>query len=169
MTEDADRLLVGIVGRAVGLRGEVEVDVVSDDPNRFAPGGRVTEAATGRALTVRTVRRNRRAVVVSFAEAPDRASADALRGVALVVPRSDARRLGPHEYWDHDLVGCEVVTTDGRSAGRVTEVLHAPANDVLVVPGLAGDQLIPLVADVVVSVDPGRTITIDPIPGLLED
>ncbi len=162
---DERHLVVGLVRRAVGLKGEVEVEVVSDEPTRFEPGSTVLEARSERWLTVRSVRRNRRATVVGFEDVIDRAGAEALQGAELVVHIAQGRTLGPHEYWDHDLVGCEVVTVDGVAVGTVTDVLHAPANDVLVV----GRHLVPLAAGIVVSVDPKKTITIDPIPGLLED
>ena len=155
-------LLVGVVGRPVGLKGEVEVEVVSDDPSRFEVGSRLIAAE--RTLTVRSVRRNRNATVVAFAEVVDRDGADTLRGLDLVVPASQARELGPREYWDHDLIGCEVVTTGGERIGTVEDVLHGPATEVLVV----GKHLVPLVADIVVGVEPKKTITIDPIPGLLD-
>jgi len=135
---------------------------VSDDPARFAPGS--TMIAAGRELSVRSVRTNRRGTVVAFDGVTDRAAAEALRGAELIVPRSRARELGPREYWDHDLVGCEVLTAAGEAVGRVSEVLHAPANDVLVV----GGHLIPLVEHIVLDVQPKKTITIDPIPGLLD-
>src|SRR5919198_6584702 len=118
--------LVGTVGRAVGLRGEVVVDVLSDNPQRFAPGSRLIEASSGRELTVRASRRNRNGTVVAFVEITDRPGAEALRGADLVVPATTARELNDHEYWDHELIGCEVVATDGRTLGRVADVLHTP-------------------------------------------
>jgi 16S rRNA processing protein RimM len=168
-SKSAGPWVVGYVGRPVGLKGEVELDIASDNPARFEAGSCVFESGSKRAFTVRSVRRNRRGTVVAFAEITDRDQAEALRGTQLVVPRSDARELGLHEYWDHDLIGCEVVTADGASVGRVTDVLHAPANDVLVVRDGDREHLLPLIADVVQAVVPGSSITIDPIPGLLED
>jgi 16S rRNA processing protein RimM len=158
----APDLLVGIVGRPVGLKGEVEVDVVSDDPRRFAPGS--VMSVRGRAMTIRTVRRNRKGTVVAFVEVSDRTAAEALHGAELVVPATKARVLGAHEYWDHDLLGCEVVTTDGRNLGPVGDVMHGPAGDILVV----GTHLIPLAEGIVVAVQPRARITIDAIPGLLD-
>jgi 16S rRNA processing protein RimM len=105
---------------------------------------------------------------VAFEEVTDRTGAEALRGADLVVAAEHARALGPDEYWDHDLIGCSVDTIGGDEIGRVTDVLHAPANDVLVVAGPQREHLIPLISDVVKTVEPGRRITIDPIPGLLE-
>ena len=161
-------LTVGIVGSAVGLKGEVEVEIISDDPARFAPRSVLIDRSSNRRLTVRSKRRNRNGPVVAFDEVTDRAGAEALRGAELVVAAAEARSLGPHEYWDHDLVGCDVVTTEGRAVGRVSEVLHAPANDVLVIQGPEGERLVALVAGTIVTVEPGSRITIEST-GLLEE
>ena len=91
-----------------------------------------------------------------------------MRGSELVVSVEDARRLEEGEYWDHDLIGCAVVTVDGSDVGSVTDVLHQPANEVLVVKRDGDDVLVPLIGAVVKSVQPRELITIDPPPGLLE-
>jgi 16S rRNA processing protein RimM len=169
-TSDSPReLAVGIVGRAVGLRGEVEVEVYSDDPARFARGSRLGLQGSEQPLTLAAVRRGRERTVVRFEEVTDRTGAQALRGAVLVVPSEAARALGPHEFWDHDLVGCEVVTATGEWVGTVAEVLHTPANDVLVVGGGSGEHLVPLIRDAVRSVEPRVRITLEPMPGLLGD
>jgi 16S rRNA processing protein RimM len=157
------------VRRPVGLRGEVEVIVMSDDPNRFEVGARL-QTSQGTALTVRGVRTDRGRTIVSFEEVDDRTQAEALYREELLVSRSAVRELSSDEYWDFQLLGCRVTTRDGREVGQVEEVLHPPANDVLVVRGEGAERLIPLIRDVVRSIDPdARTIEIDPIPGLLEE
>jgi 16S rRNA processing protein RimM len=148
----------------VGLSGEVNVTVVSDHPERFAPGSVVY--AGDRRLTVRNLRRQGDRTIAGFDEVTDRTGAEGLRGTELVVPIDEARPLEDAEYWDHDLIGCTVVTTDGSEVGVVTDVLHQPANEVLVV---SGEVLIPLVASVVRHVEPRGRITISPTPGLLGD
>jgi 16S rRNA processing protein RimM len=162
----AEHLLVALVGRAVGLKGEVEVHVLSDAEGRFAPGSVVFNRAT--ALTVRSMRRQGERVVVRFESVHDRTAAEGLRGAELTIPPDEARSLEEGEYWDHDLIGCNVITTGGEEIGSVVDVLHQPANSVLVVRG-DKEHLVPLVADVVKGVVPGETITIDPLPGLLEE
>lgn len=161
-------LVVGRVGRAVGLKGEVEVAVVSDDPGRFAKGSVVLVAKDLKPLTLANVRKQGDRTIVAFEEVTDRADAEALRGTDLVIESERARPLGEGEYWDHDLIGCGVVTTDGSRIGEVVDVLHQPGGDVLVVRG-EREHLIPLIADVVRDVEPTRLVTIDPIPGLLDD
>jgi 16S rRNA processing protein RimM len=162
-------LVVGRVGRAVGLKGEVEVAIESDSPDRFAPGSTVLVREGLKPLTVRALRRQGERTIVTFAGVTDRDAAEDLKGAELVIAAADARSLGSDEYWDHDLVGCAVVTTDGEGIGRVTDVLHQPANDVLAVETPEGERLIPLVGEIVRSVDPGRTIVIDRFPGILDD
>ena len=155
-------LYVGRIGRAVGLKGEVDVAVLSDNPHRFDVGSMLH--AGDRVLTVRTSRTHGERTVVSFEEVTDRNGAEALKGIELFVDASDARPLSSDEFWDHDLVGAEVFTTSGEHVGTVDDVLHQPANEVLVV----GKHLIPLVKEIVTRVEPGR-IEVDPIPGLLDD
>jgi 16S rRNA processing protein RimM len=138
------------------------VSVLSDAPERFAPGSVVTTRKGP--LTIATSRPYRDGVIVSFEGITDRNASDALRGSDLTIPDDSARPLESDEYWDHDLIGCEVVTVDGDVVGDVTDVLHQPAGELLEV----GKHLIPLIRDIVKSVEPGVRITIDPLPGLLD-
>lgn len=161
-------LVVGRVGRAVGLKGEVEVAVVSDDPGRFAKGSVVIVAKDLERLTLANVRKQGDRTIVAFEEVTDRDGAEALRGKELVIESTHARPLDEGEYWDHDLIGCAVVTTDGSRIGEVVDVLHQAGGEILVVRG-ERDHLVPLIADVVRAVEPSRLITIAPLPGLLDD
>lgn len=157
-----EKLAVGRVGRAHGIRGEVAVRPLSEVDARFTPGSVLT-LEDGRTLTVRSVRPHRHRLLVRFEEVGDRNGAEALSGEVLLVPASSAPELPEGAYWPHDLVGCEVVTEEGRSLGRVTEVLHNPANDVWVTP----QALVPAVRDVVVKVDlDARRIVARDLPGL---
>jgi 16S rRNA processing protein RimM len=157
-------LLVGRVGRAVGLRGEVEVLVLSDAPDRFGPGSSLLLGDALHDVTVRSSRRQKDRTIVTFDGFGDRTAAERLRGAALYIPPDAARSLGEGEYWDHDLIGCTVVTVDGDVVGKVTDVLHQPSGELLEVD----EHLIPLISDVVRAIVPGERITIDPLPGLLE-
>jgi 16S rRNA processing protein RimM len=92
--------------------------------------------------------------------------AEAMRGARVSVPRDTEPPLEPDSYYVADLVGMEVLRTDGRRLGTVQDVLRYPAQVLLVV----GDALIPAVRAIVVSVDTNaRTITVDPPDGLLPE
>jgi 16S rRNA processing protein RimM len=163
-------LVVGRVGRAHGVRGEVAVDVRTDDPEgRFVVGAElVTDPAAAGPLTVAATRPHQGRLLVRFEEVPDRDAADGLRGVLLLVEAD--RPTDPEEFYDHQRVGLRVQDQDGSVVGEVAEVLHHPAHDVLVVRRDEGpDALVPFVAELVpdVDVEHGR-VTVADRPGLLD-
>jgi 16S rRNA processing protein RimM len=160
-------VVVGRITKAHGLRGEVAVQVFSDNPDRFAEGAQVF-LEDGRALTVDGARWTGARLLVAFEGVSDRTGAEALRGRSLVVPRSMLPDLDEGEYWPHQLIGCEVVTEAGRSLGRVSDVIEHPANDLWAATDEAGvETLIPAIREVVVAVEPvaGRIVVRD-LPGL---
>ncbi len=171
------RLVVGRIGRPHGLRGEVVVEVSTDDPeHRFAPGAiLMTDPGSVGPLTVVSRHMHSGRLLLEFTGVADRTAAEALRGVVLLVD-VDPQASSPDadEYYDHQLTGLTVVTVmdergEARTVGTVSEVLHLPGQDVLAVRDAAGgDVLIPFVMELVPQVDmaAGR-IVIDPPPGLL--
>lgn len=170
MTERID-VIVGTVGRAHGLRGEVTVFSRTDHPReRFAPG-RTVRTGAGRTLTVAGVRAHQGTLLLRFVEIPDRSAAEALRGCdlwssveAAEVPADD------QDFYDRHLIGLAARTADGREVGSVTAVMHLPAQDVIVLGTPAGERLIPFVEALVPEVDvTAGFLVIAPIPGLLDD
>ena len=164
---DEPTVVVGRITRPHGVRGEVAVLVLSEVPDRFAPGG-VVYLEDGRPLTVTSARPHADRLLVRFREVPDRAGAEALRRAMLVVPASSSPPLPEGTWWDHQIDGCEVVTEDGRALGTVREVIHTAANDVWSAVAADGrETLIPVLRDVLVSVDvAARRIEVRRIPGL---
>jgi 16S rRNA processing protein RimM len=166
-------LVVGRVSRAHGIRGEVAVDVRTDDPEaRFAPGSVLaTEPETVGPLTVTAARWHAGRLLVVFAGVSDRAGAQALRGTLLVVDSATAPPLAdPDEFWDHQLLGLTAVDRTDRRLGEVTDVLHPPGQDLLVVRRLdGGELLVPFVRAIVPEVDLARRrLVVDPPPGLFD-
>ena len=164
---DEPMVAVGRIARAHGVRGELSVVVLSEVEERFEPGATVS-LEDGRTLTIDAARPHRDRMLVRFREVPDRTSAEALHGSLLVVPRRSSPSLPEGSWWDHDVRGCEVTTDAGRALGTVAEVIHTRANDVWSVLDASGSEtLIPVLKDVVVSVDTaGRRILVREIPGL---
>jgi 16S rRNA processing protein RimM len=159
---------VGRIARAHGIRGEVSVLPLTEVDTRFEPGSRVFAGeAQDRPLTVASARPHRSRLIVAFGEISDRAQAESVTGQYLFVPASSAPDLPGGTYWAYQIVGCEVVTDDGRSLGRIKEVLQAPANDLWTVQGEAGEVLLPALSDVVQKVDLAeRRIVVRDVPGL---
>jgi 16S rRNA processing protein RimM len=166
-------LVIGRVGRAHGVRGEVAVDVRTDDPERrFAAGARLqTDPAAAGPLTVVSTRPHQGRLLVRFDEVRDRNAADGLRGVLLTAEVAEEDRPpDPEEFYDHQLVGLQVQDEGGDVVGEVAEVLHHPAHEVLVVRRDEGpDALVPFVAALVPDVDvEGGRVTVADRPGLLD-
>lgn len=96
-------------------------------------------------------------------------AADAQRGAIVMIAADDLPPRGPREFYYFEAVGCEVVLTDGRPLGIVAEVMATGANEVLVVRSDAKETLVPVIEDVVKSMDlKARRIVVEPVPGLLE-
>ena len=166
-------LVVGRVGRPHGVRGEVTVELHTDDPDaRFAPGSSLrTDPASRGPLTVLEARPRSGGLVVAFDGVQDRAGAEAIRGTTLVVDSAELPDLDvPDEWYDHQLVGLAAVDPAGTPLGTVTDVVHSPASDLLVLrAGDGREHLVPFVRELVPSVDvPGGRVVVDPPEGLLD-
>ena len=174
----ADQLLVARIGKPHGLRGEVTVQVHTDDPERrFVDGATFdTEATPGtgvpRRLTIASTRVHRGIWLLGFAEIPDRTGAESLRGTRLYVDPDQLEDEGDDDegWYEDDLVGLTVVRTDGSTVGEVVGLETRPAQDLLVVRLRDGSEaLVPFVEAVVPEVDlDARRVVIDPPAGLLE-
>ncbi|MFI6500843.1 ribosome maturation factor RimM [Nonomuraea typhae] len=167
------QLVVGRVGRPHGVRGEVTVEVRTDEPElRFAPGLAIaTEPAARGPLQVETRRWHKDVLLLRFAGVADRDAAERLRGTLLVIDSADVVPSGdPDEFHDHQLIGLAVVTVGGEPVGEVSDVLHH-GQDLLVVRRGKGrdDALIPFVKALVPEVDlEAGKLVVDPPEGLLE-
>jgi 16S rRNA processing protein RimM len=170
-TNPDDFLLVGTIGLAFGIKGQVKLHTITSRPEHL---GRIKTVFLG---DQRTATRLRRAVehkhaimVLTLAGVNDRNAAEALRGTEVYIRQQDAAPLEEDEYFLHDLPGLQVETTAGEALGTVSEVLETGANDVLVVKRESGEEvLIPMTREVVKALDlAAKRVVIEPIQGLLE-
>ncbi|MGY1838402.1 ribosome maturation factor RimM [Modestobacter sp. SYSU DS0985] len=169
--------MVGRIGRPHGVRGQVTVEVRTDDPDlRFAPGSvLLTDPASRGPLTVHAARWHSGVLLLQLAGpdgvvATDREAADALRNTRLLVPVDALPELDdPDSFYDHQLVGLAAELTDGTPLGEVTAVRHEGA-ELLVVRRTDGRELlVPFVTAMVPTVDvAGGRLVVDPPEGLLD-
>lgn len=168
-------LVVGIVGRAHGLRGEVAITVRTDSPDeRFAVGAELRTRREGEPdgrLTVLATRRHGGRWLVIFDDVADRDTAERLRGTQLWISAAELPPTGdPDTFHDHELEGLSAVLLDGTAVGTVRAIAHGPGGDLLVIArdGLP-DGLVPFVRAIVPTVDTaaGR-IVLTPPEGLLD-
>lgn len=170
-------LVVGRIGKPHGVRGEVTVDVRSDEPERrFAPGASLrAEGQRGvnspwPSLHVDKFRWHQSTLLVTFAELRDRSTAEAARGLLVyaTIP-ADETPEDPDEFYDRQLVGLAAYDVDGTHLGEVTGLVHGGAQDLLNVRALDGrNTLVPFVKALVPEVDleAGRVVIADR-PGLV--
>ncbi|QDP96329.1 ribosome maturation factor RimM [Microlunatus elymi] len=187
---DLTEIVVGVITRAHGVRGEVAVSLRTDEPERRfavgqvlraepgsgrtggAPGNFTPNTFTPNTFTVVRTRDHQGRWLVTFAELTDRNAAEAARGIRLVadVP-ADERPADDEEYYDRQLVGLSVRLqgVDG-PIGTVKSVLHLPAQDVLEIRTDHGIRMVPFVSELVPEIDleTGRVLVAD-VAGLLDD
>lgn len=165
------RIVVGRIGRAQGVRGEVAVQIRTDDPDvRFASGSSLYVSEDGAAvMTVLRSRWQSGRLIVAFEGVADRTAAESLAGTVLYRDADDA--VDEVDAWyDHDLIGCQV-KSGGAAVGTVADVVHLPSQDMLSVRLQDGAvRLVPLVAELVPDIDvANRVVTVNDLPGLLFD
>ncbi|TLQ43509.1 ribosome maturation factor RimM [Streptomyces marianii] len=168
------QLVVARIGRAHGIKGEVTVEVRTDEPElRLAPGAVLaTEPASAGPLTIETGRVHSGRLLLRFEGVRDRNGAEALRNILLIAEVDpDAVPEEPDEYYDHQLMDLDVVLADGTEIGRITEISHLPSQDLLIVERPDGSEvMIPFVEEIVTEIDlAGQRAVIDPPPGLVDD
>lgn len=170
------QLRVGRLVKAHGLKGAIKLELYTDDPEgRFTPGAtftlQVPESSPwhGKPLTVREFRFMNSHPVAFFEGVDDRTAAEELLRAILWVDQDEAATAEEDAWYDHQLVGLEVVR-DGTVVGRVIRVDHLPAQDLLTVKAGEREVLVPFVKAIVPEVDiaAGRLV-VTPPAGLFED
>ncbi len=159
-------LVVGRILAPFGTRGEVKVQVETDFPDRFTPGRAVY--LNGRPLEIESSRAHRKHRLVKFAGIDTIEDAEKVRHQDLSITRSELQPLDSDQYYMFQLMGLDVLTTEGEILGEIVDIIVTGSNDVYVVRGGRGEILIPAIEDVVKLVDlENRQMTIEAIEGLL--
>jgi 16S rRNA processing protein RimM len=162
------QLVVGRIGRAHGVQGEATIEVRTDDPDiRFAVGQKLT-LADGRSLAISGNRWHNQILLLSFAGINDRNQVEALRD-QLLYAEVDTNSTEPGEYHFQQLIGSQVVLPDGSNLGLVSEVVQLPGQDLLSVASKKGEVLIPMVKQIILSIDVAKKIIqVNPPEGLID-
>jgi len=148
-------VVLGVVGRPHGVRGEVWLRPHNAQGSALAGLSAVLLVRGGvkTSYAVTSLRVAPDGVIVKLEGVDDREAAAALTLAEIHAPRTALPPLGPGEFYVSDVIGCSVVHADGRPIGRATGTFWNGAHDVMIVEGEAGEQLIPLVPNFVVTVD----------------
>ncbi|WP_337060932.1 ribosome maturation factor RimM [Kineococcus sp. G2] len=165
--------VVARIGRPHGVRGEVTLELRTDAPDeRFTPGAvlRTDPPARG-PLTVESARWHNGTLLVAFGEAADRSAVEELRNTLLLVDVEEDRAAEDDAWYPHQLRGLAAVTASGTALGTVADLVTGTAQDLLVVTGTDGREvLVPFVERLVPVVDvPGGRVVLDPPGGLFAE
>jgi 16S rRNA processing protein RimM len=171
ITNPGELVELGRVVKRHGIRGEVRV--LSHNPESAAMTASASivltrDDGTREWRRVLEARRHKQFALLRLEGVATVNDAEALIGCGVAVPREQLPPPGAAVY-HIDLIGCAVRTTSGEALGTVEELIVTGSNDVCVVRGAGREVLIPLIADVIVALDPSaRTIVVNPLPGLID-
>jgi 16S rRNA processing protein RimM len=174
-------IIVGRVRKAHGIRGEVVVEVITDEPDAiFASGRRVYAGTAGgdlapdrQELHIRSTRPFNDGLLVGLVELPDRNAAELWRGRYLLLPSAELPAPEEEEVYVHELVGMRVELMGGQMVGTVEEIYELPLGLAIDVrrdaPREGETVLLPYDDRTIASVDKAaRVIVVTPAEGLVE-
>ncbi len=165
-------LVVARIGRAHGVLGEATIEVRTDQPeDRFQIGtSLITDPANFGPLKIASVRDHNGTLLLGFVGINDRNQVEELRNVLLLSEVDIEDGTNDDDFHLQQLLGCLVVTNEGKELGPVTDVVALPAQNLLAVDYLGREILIPFVKSIVPEVSiKDRKITVLPPEGLLDE
>jgi 16S rRNA processing protein RimM len=168
-----DRIALGIIRKAHGVRGEASVEAWSDSPERFIEVSSVTlvspDESSTRDASVESVRLHAGRALIKFTGIESPEEVQLLQNWTVEIPASEARKLEEEEYFLHDLVGLSLIDADGVTRGKVIEIEETGGGVLLVVDGPKGRFDVPFAADICTKVDlDAKTIAVS-LPEGIED
>ena len=165
----SDKVCVGAIAGAFGVRGEVRLKSFTAIPEDIASYAPLETEDGARSFTVKITRQIKNGLAARLSGVSTKEAADDLRGTQLFVPRDRLPSLPDDEFYHADLIGLEVTDTGGVSLGKVLAVINNGADDLLELsaPGQKQTVLLPFTKAVVPTVDltQGRIVA-DPPEGL---
>jgi 16S rRNA processing protein RimM len=164
-------LAVGRLRHPHGVRGEILMDVLTDFPERIKQGITLFVGDEYSPLRVTNFRWHRSEMLMTFEGYTTPETVGMFRNQTVFIRTAEVPELPVGEFYHHQLLGLLAYTAQGRSLGRVSAILETGANDILVVQGETGPEiLIPFVDEIVISIDlEAGCLTVQPIPGLLPE
>jgi 16S rRNA processing protein RimM len=177
VTTREDLVVVGRVRRPHGVRGELWIEVMTDEPDAVYASGRRVFGGTvngdaeedAPVLTIVETRPFKDGLLVQFREIADRNAAEPWNGRHLLVPQDELVPLEQGQVYVHELKGMTVELSSGELLGTITDVFEVPQGLLLDIARERGTVLVPFASDIVTDIDRARRVVrIDPPPGLLD-
>ena len=166
LDQDADRVLVGEIGAAQGLKGEVRLRSYTQTPTDIAAYGPLQDEIGVKRIEIESVRVTPKALIARIKGVATREGAEALNGTKLYLPRAALPERDEDEWYVADLIGLEAVDARGTPLGTVVAVHNFGASDIIeVAPATGGENLLVAFTEAAVpevDIDGGRVVVIPP-------
>jgi 16S rRNA processing protein RimM len=164
--DDADRLLVGEIGAAQGLKGEVRLRSYTQTPADIAAYGPLQDETGTKLIEIEQVRVTPKAIIARIKGVTTREAAEALNGTKLYLQRASLPARDEDEWYVADLIGLEAVDAQGAAIGSVVAVHNFGAGDIVeIAPADGAPSLLVLFTDAAVpevDIAQGRIVVIPP-------
>jgi 16S rRNA processing protein RimM len=163
-----DLVLVGRIGAAHGIRGEVRLVSFTEDPKAVADHGPLSDGSGARHFQIAALRSMKGNLFIArFSGVATRDAAEALNNLDLYVPRATLPVAGDEEFYHADLLGLAAVDSAGAEIGRVLNVLNFGGGDILEIAPVDGGEtlLLPFTKACVPTIDIAqkRLVVIPPV------
>ncbi len=168
---DGDRILLGRIVAAHGIRGDLLVRTYTDAPEAIGGYGPLADADGRGSFKLRVLRVTAKGVVAHIAGIDDRNGAEALAGTDLYVARTQLPAAEEGAFYHADLIGLAAVTPDGTEVGRIVGVHNFGAGDLIEVAlgGSRRTELVPFTAQFVPQIDLARRVAVVELPMPADD
>jgi 16S rRNA processing protein RimM len=157
--------------RAHGLKGEVLAEIVTDFPDRLIPEAIFLFGVEKNPMTIKAVRNHNDGLLLTFEGVGSRDFWQGKQNQYLYSSIDDLPELQENEFYEHEIIGLEVVDLDGKNWGKVSEILQTGANDVYAIVDANGaERLIPATTEVIKEIDISQNlIRIELIAGIFDN
>jgi 16S rRNA processing protein RimM len=163
-------LIVGFLRRPHGVHGEIIMDVHTDFPERLRPGTKVFVGEQHKPMTIASARPHATGMLLGLRGVTTPELAGQLRNTYVYVPAKDRPPLPEGKLYQHQIIGLRVITDAGIDLGKLTDIISTGANDVYVVTGEDGKEvLLPAIPDVILGYNLSNgEIKVHLLDGLIE-
>lgn len=164
-------LLVGSIRKPHGVKGEVQLGIQTDFPERIQKGCVYYMGHDRQAVKIASVRPMNDGLIVKFEEFTNREEVEFLRNKGLYIPVSELPPLPDNELYLHQLLGLKAISEEGLQLGQVVDFIETGANNVLVLRTEDEQEiLLPDTDEVILKIDlKAKTILVHLLPGLLPE
>ena len=158
-------LTIGKLRRTHGVKGEILMDVLADDPEMVKPGLILYVGTKHKEAKLAAVRAADKSLIVRFEGHSDCDQAAVFRNQFVAIKTSDAQPLDTGRYYHHEVIGLKAVDENGNELGVLADIISTGANDVYVIKPLEGEEvLVPAVKEFVIKIDPGSRLIVVRLP-----